>query len=172
MSTMPAFPCSHPMTETWDSYINHFDCFLDATDLTEISAIISLVFVALQSLILAQAERESISSHMAALCTAALHCGFRDHLDDMLLDQLVCGMWDLRLQLCHLVKTDFTLKMAIEEAQAAELSTLSAAEIQGYICLPAAKAAIHYDDIQFECIQNNEDDIHCLRTQQQPQQKN
>ncbi|KAG8148127.1 hypothetical protein E2320_022632 [Naja naja] len=38
-----------------------------------------------------QAENESVSEYVAALRSAALHCGFRDQLDDMLLDQLVCG---------------------------------------------------------------------------------
>ncbi|KAG8136008.1 hypothetical protein E2320_008983 [Naja naja] len=38
-----------------------------------------------------QVEGESIGEYMAALRSAALHCGFRDHLDEMLLDQLVCG---------------------------------------------------------------------------------
>ncbi|KAG8137998.1 hypothetical protein E2320_003932 [Naja naja] len=41
-----------------------------------------------------QAENESVSEYVAALRSAALHCGFRDQLDDMLLDQLVCGVRD------------------------------------------------------------------------------
>ncbi|KAG8134657.1 hypothetical protein E2320_007753 [Naja naja] len=98
----------------------------------------------------AQTEGETISSYMAALHTAALHCGFRDHLDDMLLEQLVCGVQDLRLQRCLLVKAKLTLKMAIEEAQAAQFSTLSVAEIQGSGCTPITKASVHYDDIYFE----------------------
>ncbi|KAG8140648.1 hypothetical protein E2320_003323 [Naja naja] len=83
-----------------------------------------------------QAENESISEYMAALRSAALHCGFRDQLDDMLLDQLVCGVRDLRLQRRLLAKADLNLKQAIEEAQAAELSSVSAAAIQKANSLP------------------------------------
>uniref|UniRef100_A0A2D4H803 Retrotransposon gag domain-containing protein n=1 Tax=Micrurus lemniscatus lemniscatus TaxID=129467 RepID=A0A2D4H803_MICLE len=63
-----------------------------------------------------QAEGETVSQYMAALGTAALHCGFRDCLEDMLLDQLVCGVRDLKLQRLLLAKGDFTLKIAIEES--------------------------------------------------------
>ncbi|KAG8128102.1 hypothetical protein E2320_015036 [Naja naja] len=83
----------------------------------------------------------------------------------MLLDQLVCGVQDLRLQRCLLAKTDLTLKMAIEESQATELSMLSAAEIQGSNYTPVAKAAVHYDDILFEGSLDDEEDIHHLRGQ-------
>ncbi|KAG8125219.1 hypothetical protein E2320_020520 [Naja naja] len=93
-----------------------------------------------------QAENESISEYVAALHSAALHCGFRDQLDDMLLDQLVCGVRDLRLQRRLLAKADLTLKQGIEEAQAAELSSVSAAAIQKSINLPGSKpsTAINY----------------------------
>ncbi|XP_026565800.1 uncharacterized protein K02A2.6-like, partial [Pseudonaja textilis] len=50
---------------------------------------------------------------------------------DMLLDQIVCGVRDLRLQRHLLAKKDLTLALAMEEALAAELSAQSAAEIQG-----------------------------------------
>ncbi|KAG8147532.1 hypothetical protein E2320_000168 [Naja naja] len=85
---------------------------------------------------------------MAALRTAALQCVFKE-LDDMLLDQLVYGVRDLRLQRCLLAKGDLTLKMAIEEAQAAEMSNLSAAEIQGTTNIPATKpnATVHFEEL-------------------------
>ncbi|KAG8139021.1 hypothetical protein E2320_001799 [Naja naja] len=76
-----------------------------------------------------QAEGETISEYMIALRSAAFHCGFQD-LDDMLLDQLVCGVRDLRLQRHLLAKADLNLKAAIEEAQAVKISTLSVAQIQ------------------------------------------
>ncbi|KAG8133433.1 hypothetical protein E2320_011227 [Naja naja] len=92
-----------------------------------------------------QAENESVSD-VAALRSAALHCGFRDQLDDMLLDQLVCGVRDLRLQRRLLAKADLTLKQGIEEARAAELSSVSAAAIQKSINVPGSKpsTAINY----------------------------
>ncbi|KAG8148095.1 hypothetical protein E2320_022937 [Naja naja] len=135
MTSTPAFPPFRPPSETWESYINRFDCFLDATDLADIFAhrkksyflsfcgatefdtatallapcsIKSVPWEELQELVCkpsspkpsriarpqafrrrTQAEGETISGYMAALRTAALHCGFRDYLEDMLLDQLV-----------------------------------------------------------------------------------
>ncbi|KAG8134210.1 hypothetical protein E2320_007337 [Naja naja] len=80
-----------------------------------------------------QAESKYISEYMEALRSATLHCGFRDQLDDMLLDQLVCGVRDLWLQRRLLAKADLNLKQVIEEAQAAELSNaiLEAVDLGG-----------------------------------------
>ncbi|KAG8128323.1 hypothetical protein E2320_015183 [Naja naja] len=132
MTSTPVFPPFKPPSETWESYINRFDCFLDATDLADISAhrknfcgatvfdtatallaprsIKTVPWEELQEILCkhysskpshiarrhafrrrTQAEGETINGYMAALQTAALHCGFRDYLEDMLLDQLVCG---------------------------------------------------------------------------------
>ncbi|KAG8123361.1 hypothetical protein E2320_018684, partial [Naja naja] len=99
-----------------------------------------------------QAENESISEYVAALHSAALHCGFHDQLDDMLLDQLVCGVRDLRLQRRLLAKADLNLKQGIEEAQAAELSSVSAAVIQRANSIPGSKpsTAVNYEDASCE----------------------
>ncbi|KAG8127248.1 hypothetical protein E2320_014175, partial [Naja naja] len=96
-----------------------------------------------------QAEGETISGYMAALRTAALHSGFRDYLEDMLLDQLVCGLRDLRLQRRLLAKGDLTLPMALEESQAAKMSALTAAEPQGSP-INQNSSAVHYDEASDE----------------------
>ncbi|KAG8123834.1 hypothetical protein E2320_019213 [Naja naja] len=102
-----------------------------------------------------QAENESVSEYVAALRSAALHCGFRDQLDDMLLDQLVWGKRP-RLQRRLLAKADLTLKQGIEEARAAELSSVSAAAIQKSINVPGSKpstainSAAAYEDEYLE----------------------
>lgn len=44
-----------------------------------------------------QLEEESINQYIAALQSAALYCDFTD-LEENLLDQLVCGVSDLKLQ--------------------------------------------------------------------------
>ncbi|KAG8139620.1 hypothetical protein E2320_002394 [Naja naja] len=114
-----------------------------------------------------QAENESVSEYVAALRSAALHCGFRDQLDDMLLDQLVCGVRDLRLQRRLLAKADLTLKQGIEEAQAVELSSVSAAAIQKAINLPGSKpsTAINYEDAAYEDeYLEEEEEVNRLRT--------
>ncbi|KAG8139104.1 hypothetical protein E2320_001872 [Naja naja] len=219
MSSPPSFPCFHPTTETWYSYINQFECFLDTADLADISnhrkkayflsfcgaavfdtattllvpqSVKEISWEAFQEILSnhyapkpsriarqhafrwwAQAEGETISTYMAALQMAALQCGFKE-LDDMLLDQLVCGVRDLRLQRCLLAKGDFTLKMAIEEAQAAEISNLSVAEIQGAISSPVAKpnAAVHFEDFTPDEFLDYGEDINRLTNRQQiPQQR-
>ncbi|KAG8123569.1 hypothetical protein E2320_018876 [Naja naja] len=121
-----------------------------------------------------QAENESINENVAALRSAALHCGFRDQLDDMLLDQLVCGVRDLRLQRRLLAKADLNLKQGIEEAQAAELSSVSAAAIQRANSLPGNKpsAAVHYEDASCEDEYfEEEEEVNHLRAPQPFQQR-
>lgn len=44
-----------------------------------------------------QNKGESVSQYMAALRQAALYCEFSD-LDDILLDQLISGVRDIKLQ--------------------------------------------------------------------------
>ncbi|KAG8128010.1 hypothetical protein E2320_014890 [Naja naja] len=110
--------------------------------------------------------------YMEALQTAAFQCGFKE-LDDMLLDQLVCGVRDLRLQRCLLAKGDLTLKMAIEEAQAAEMSNLSVAEIQGATSSPAAKpnATVHFEEFIPDEFLDYGEDVNRLTNRQQLQQQ-
>ncbi|XP_026573034.1 uncharacterized protein LOC113447208, partial [Pseudonaja textilis] len=64
---------------------------------------------------------------------------------DMLLDQIVCGVRDLRLQRRLLAKKDLNLSLAMEEALAAELSAQSAAEIQGTPLKPSS-STIHSEE--------------------------
>ncbi|KAG8138781.1 hypothetical protein E2320_001569 [Naja naja] len=218
MSSLPAFPCFHPTTETWCSYINQFECFLDAADLADIlnhrkksyfpsfcgaavfnnatallvpqsvkevswealTEIVSNYYTPKPSRITrrlafrrqAQVEGETISIYMAALRTAALQCSFKE-LDDMLLDQLVYGVRDLRLQSHLLAKGDLTLKMAIEKAQAAEMSNLSAAEIQGATSSPAAKpnATVHFEEFTPDEFLEDGEDVNRLTNRQQLQQQ-
>lgn len=90
---------------------------------------------------------------MASLRTAALHCEFRE-LDDMLLDQLVCGVRDLKLQRRLLARSDLTLPIAMDEARAAEMSAQSSAEIQRAqptgVHPPANPHSIHHEDSEEE----------------------
>ncbi|KAG8139073.1 hypothetical protein E2320_001854 [Naja naja] len=121
-----------------------------------------------------QAENESVSEYVAAPRSAALHCGFRDQLDEMLLNQLVCGVRDLRLQRRLLAKADLTLKQGIEEAQAAELSRVSAAAIQKANNLPGSKpsTAVNYEDAVYEDeYLEEEEEVNRLRTPRPFQKK-
>ncbi|KAG8130926.1 hypothetical protein E2320_017586 [Naja naja] len=163
MTSTPAFPPFRPSSEIWESYINRFDCFLDAIDVADISAH--------RKKRRTQAEGETISGYMASLRTAALHCGFRDYLQDMLLDQLVRGFRALRLQRRLLAKGDLTLTMALEESQAAEMSALSAAEIQGS-SISQNSSAVHYDEASNEEGSEEFSDINHLRQPKNSQRGN
>lgn len=76
-----------------------------------------------------QREGEPVSAYMAALRKAATHCDYRD-LDDALLEQLICGIRDTRLQRRLLAKPDLTLGGALDEARAHEASTRAAEALQ------------------------------------------
>lgn len=85
-----------------------------------------------------QAEGETINQYMVTLRTVALYCEFRD-LEEILLDQLVCGFRDSRLE-CHLLaRMDVTLQSALDEASASELSNRLAMEIQKSISSSSAR---------------------------------
>lgn len=66
-----------------------------------------------------QADGESINSYIAALYKATIHCKFWD-LEEVLLDRLVCGMRDIKLQRHLLTNSDLTLQQAIDDARATE----------------------------------------------------
>lgn len=75
-----------------------------------------------------QAEGESISQYVAALRKAARHCQFVD-LDDYLLDRLVSGVRDQNLKRRLIAKPELSFQEALDEACAAELATLSLADL-------------------------------------------
>ncbi|KAG8137810.1 hypothetical protein E2320_003760 [Naja naja] len=156
MSAPPTFPPFHPATETWNSYINWFECVMDAADLTEIPAnrkkayFLSFCGVTVFNTATALLAPQSVKAMTWEELQEVLsnHYMLKLDLDDMLLDQLVCGIRDLHLQRRLLTKADFSLKVAIEEVQAAEMSTLSAAEIQGSSSYSSRRtsAAVHYEE--------------------------
>ncbi|KAG8125539.1 hypothetical protein E2320_020657, partial [Naja naja] len=105
MSSALSFLCFHPSSETWESYINRATVFDTSTALLAPQTVKAVSWEDLQELLSnhysskpsriarqhtfrrqVQAEGETISTYMAALRKAALHCGFRD-LQDQLLDQ-------------------------------------------------------------------------------------
>lgn len=55
-----------------------------------------------------QKDGELINQYITALQKAATHCEFRD-LDNILLDQLICGMRDIRFQCRLLAKANLIL---------------------------------------------------------------
>lgn len=160
MTAIPPFATFMPERE---SFIQCFDCFLIAHDLTEITmerkkgyflslcgpdmfsmaralAAPASVHVVPWEVLLAklkghyapalscfarrfafrwcvQKETETISQFMVALRQAAIYCEFQD-LDEALLEQLIYGSRDLRLQRHLLAKSELTLAIALDEARA------------------------------------------------------
>ncbi|KAG8124123.1 hypothetical protein E2320_019441 [Naja naja] len=113
-----------------------------------------------------QAEGETVNQFMAGLRTAALHCEFKE-LDDALLDPLVCGLKDLRIQHRLLAKPDLTLQSALDEACAVELSNKSTVEIHGASGPVSGRKtlAVHQDEATEEDVNlPGDDDIYQLKT--------
>ncbi|KAG8132948.1 hypothetical protein E2320_010761 [Naja naja] len=113
-----------------------------------------------------QAEGESVNQFMAGLRTAALHCEFKE-LDEALLDRLVCGLKDLRIQRRLLAKPDLTLQSALDEACTAELSNRSTTEIHGASSPVSEKKtlAVHQEEATEEDADlPGDDDIHWMKT--------
>ena len=77
-----------------------------------------------------QKEGESIAEFVAELRKLSEHCQFKDALDAMLRDRVVCGVRDARVQRTLLAKPDLTFKMAFTLAQAAEVAEQNAKDLQ------------------------------------------
>ncbi|XP_060545241.1 uncharacterized protein K02A2.6-like [Pantherophis guttatus] len=197
-------------SETWDAYIERFECFLQANDYTDFSndrkrahflnACGPQIFATARALVAPlsvstvpwptllaklkghyapapsriarrflfrqrlQKEGESLNTYLAALREEAINCEF-ENLDDSLLEQLVCGVHDLRLQRRLLAKTDITLQSAVDEARAFEMSDRSAAEMRRLpTALPATRcAAIHIGDACPDNLSDDEDEVNRLK---------
>ncbi|XP_032072036.1 uncharacterized protein K02A2.6-like [Thamnophis elegans] len=93
-----------------------------------------------------QAEGESVSAYVAALRSAALHCEFRD-LDEALLDRLVCGLRDLKLQKRLLTKSDLSFQKAFDEVRASEIAAASLATIAKTRAANAAQPANAFNTV-------------------------
>ena len=72
----------------------------------------------------ARKESENVLTYVAELRKLSKHCNFRDTLDDMLRDRLVCGINDQWVQRCLLAEPTLTFTKAMELAQA-DLNTSS-----------------------------------------------
>ncbi|XP_058023914.1 uncharacterized protein K02A2.6-like [Ahaetulla prasina] len=191
MANQPVFGPFEPAAETWDDFIERFECYLQANDYTEMSKVrkkgyfLSFcgreMFKTAKALVAPQQLRdvpwevlldkltnhyapapsriarrhvfrrrfqrdgESIADFIASLRSAASQCDFSD-LDDALLEQLVNGVRDMRLQRRLLARRELTLTSAIDEAQASEMSEKSASELQSFNTSrgpPSAESTVH-----------------------------
>ncbi|CAI5776292.1 XP_034969502.1LOW QUALITY PROTEIN: uncharacterized protein K02A2.6-like [Podarcis lilfordi] len=201
-SLMPLLPFA-PASESWDSYLTRFDCYVQANELTEVSgehkrglflclcgpevfetaralvaplAVQAALWDTIQeklrnhyapkpSKIAArhafyhqnQAEGESINNYTATLRQAAMHCELRD-LDDALMDRIVCGVRDIRLQRRLLAKPDFTLQKATEAAAASETQKIRKASSPRLARKPVP--VHHKEASRDEASSSEDDDVH------------
>ncbi|KAG8136418.1 hypothetical protein E2320_004999 [Naja naja] len=78
--------------------------------------------------------------------------------------RMVCGVQDIELQWLP-AKQNLNLQMVLNEAQAAEMSSQSMAEIQKSNSLPISRKAdtIPHDDLEQEEL-DDDDDVYCLKS--------
>ncbi|CAI5767232.1 Hypothetical predicted protein [Podarcis lilfordi] len=140
MASLVPLPPFAPASESWDSYLARFDCYLQANELTSVSNEWKWgLFLSLYG-----------------------HCEFRD-LDDALMDRIVCGVWDIHLQRRLLAKPGLTLQKAIEEAVASEAAQRSAQEIRksSSPCLARKPVPVHHEEASSdEASSSEDDDVH------------
>lgn len=100
---------------------------------------------------------------MAALRKAALYCEFHD-LDDALLDRLVYRVKNIKLQRCLLARQNLMPQIVMEEAQVAETSTQSTAEIQKLNSPLTSQRTVmvHHKDVDQGESTDKEEDVHGL----------
>ena len=77
-----------------------------------------------------QKEGESIAAFVADLRCLSEHCNFVTTLDDMLRDQLLCGVCDKRVQQKLLAEKALTFQKAFETAQGLEIAEWNSKELQ------------------------------------------
>eukprot|EP00731_Ephydatia_muelleri_P004047 Em0002g223a len=85
-----------------------------------------------------QKGEEAVAEYVAELRRIAEHCEFKDALDEMLRDRLVCGIKDTRVQRRLLAEPKLTFAKALEIAQAAELAEKGARMLQPQLVTESA----------------------------------
>ncbi|KAL5506358.1 hypothetical protein EMCRGX_G007980 [Ephydatia muelleri] len=80
-----------------------------------------------------QKGEEAVAEYVAELRRIAEHCEFKDTLDEMLRDRLVCGIKDTRVRRRLLAEPKLTFTKALEIAQAAELAEKGARMLQPHL---------------------------------------
>ncbi|KAG8123025.1 hypothetical protein E2320_018415 [Naja naja] len=181
MAALNTFAPFDVLSETWESYIERFDCFLEANDLVDLTSsqrrALFLNFCGKQ--MFDTARTLLAPQPLNAVTWEALMAKLKNHyaptpsriarrqLDEVLLDGLVCGLKDLRIQRRLLAKPDLTLQSALDEACAAELSDRSTIEIKGASSSASEKKtlAVHQEEATEEDANlPGDDDIHRLKT--------
>lgn len=85
-----------------------------------------------------QKEGETVAQYVAALRKLTEHCDFKDYLDEVLRDRLVCGLRSEVIQRKLLSEKDLTFQRAYELAHGLETASHQASELQA-----TTRAAVH-----------------------------
>ena len=75
-------------------------------------------------------QGETIQQYVAELRSLSEHCDFRDQLEEMMRDRLVCGVNDERIQRRLLAESRLDFKKALELARAREIADKNTRDIQ------------------------------------------
>ena len=75
-------------------------------------------------------EGESVADFVAALGNLAEHCEYRDTLETMLMDRIVCGIRDEKIQGRPLQEKDLTFQTAYEIATSMEITSQNVSVLQ------------------------------------------
>ena len=102
-------------------------------------------------------QGESIPNFVADLHNIAKHCDFNDALDDMLHDQLVCGVSKPKIQKRLLAEPKLTLTSTFDLAQALETASKDLLDIQSSQAQPLVGAVSIYQ------VQNKKKETTCYR---------
>ena len=104
-----------------------------------------------------RSQGESIAIFVADLCNIAKHCEFNNALDDMLHDQLVCGVNKPKIQKRLLAEPKLTLTSAFDLAQALETASKDLLDIQ----LSQAQPLV--GDVSIHQVQDKKQGTACYR---------
>ena len=95
-----------------------------------------------------RAEGESVANYVAALRELAKHCDYKDTLQDMLRDRLVCGVMHKGITNRLLNEKNLTYEKAMELAQAMESAEKDTRHLQS--TQSAQEVPVHHNIFQTE----------------------
>ncbi|XP_033004085.1 uncharacterized protein LOC117046393, partial [Lacerta agilis] len=175
MASLLPLPSYSPATESWESYLEQFECYLEAnafTDLTDsqetalfLTVCGSEVFETAQALVAPLAMQaaawdtlmEKLKGHYAPkISRIAAHHVFHHRIQ--IEGETICEFLSGRLH----ITSDLTLKHAIEEAQAVEAAKHSTTEIRkgNSPTIPKKLTPVHHGEIsESKSCSDEEDDI-------------
>ncbi|XP_015261985.1 PREDICTED: secreted frizzled-related protein 2-like [Gekko japonicus] len=131
MAVNSRFEAFEPDLEDWDAYLARFEFHLPANKVDDEDQQKATLLSSYRHAFYkrSQAANETIAEYVSALRKAARPCTFSD-LEEALLDRLVCGMKDKKLQQRLFAREALTYAVAYSEAVAAEAAEKATQEVR------------------------------------------